>query len=384
MAIVSQTLPTSDSISTQATQAAVEDAPPQRLELHIPWVTFIMVFAAALAAYAIYMLWPLLLLVFLALFLAVTLHAFVDWLDGRGMQHWASLLLVIGGLITVLGVSMALIFPALLDQATTFSHNLPKLHEEALNQLPVSSSIRHNIEHMLDSANWSEANTWFEHFWSAGGIALSGLSEVMLLLVIALYLLIDGSKTYEWFLAFFSPLKRAKLRLTADEISQVIFGYVFGQVITSALVTIYAFVVLSVLHVPGALLLSILAGLLDILPILGIIFATAPAFLLALSVSPKTALIVVGLYLLFHALEIYYIVPKVYGKHLRVSTLTVLLGLLAGTLLAGIPGALAALPVIASYAAIERIWLKPFLRDGVSEKHELQKDQEFGEKPESS
>ena len=384
MAIVSQTLPTSDSISTQATQAAVEDAPPQRLELHIPWVTFIKMFAAVLAAYALYMLWPLLLLVFLALFLAVTLHAFVDWLDGRGMQHWASLLLVIGGLITVLGVSMALIFPALLDQATTFSHNLPKLHEEALNQLPVSSSIRHNIEHMLDSANWSEANTWFEHFWSAGGIALSGLSEVMLLLVIALYLLIDGSKTYEWFLAFFSPLKRAKLRLTADEISQVIFGYVFGQVITSALVTIYAFVVLSVLHVPGALLLSILAGLLDILPILGIIFATAPAFLLALSVSPKTALIVVGLYLLFHALEIYYIVPKVYGKHLRVSTLTVLLGLLAGTLLAGIPGALAALPVIASYAAIERIWLKPFLRDGVSEKHELQKDQEFGEKPESS
>lgn len=380
MAIVSQTLPTSDSISTQATQAAVEDAPPQRLELHIPWVTFIKMFAAVLAAYALYMLWPLLLLVFLALFLAVTLHAFVDWLDGRGMQHWASLLLVIGGLITVLGVSMALIFPALLDQATTFSHNLPKLHEEALNQLPVSSSIRHNIEHMLDSANWSEANTWFEHFWCAGGIALSGLSEIVLLLVIALYLLIDGSKTYEWFLAFFSPLKRAKLRLTAEEISQVIFGYVFGQVITSALVTIYAFVVLSVLHVPGALLLSILAGLLDILPILGIIFATAPAFLLALSVSPKTALIVVGLYLLFHALEIYYIVPKVYGKHLRVSTLTVLLGLLAGTLLAGIPGALAALPVIASYAAIERIWLKPFLRDGVSEKHELQKDQEFGEK----
>lgn len=86
------------------------------------------------------------------------------------------------------------------------------------------------------------------------------------------------------------------------------------------------------------------------------------------------------LYLLFHLIEIYYVVPKVYGKHLRVSTLTVLLGLLAGALLAGIPGALAALPVIASYAAIERIWLKPFLRDGVSEKHELQKDQSFGEK----
>jgi len=60
--------------------------------------------------------------------------------------------------------------------------------------------------------------------------------------------------------------------------------------------------------------------------------------------------------------------------------LTVLLGLLVGMLLAGIPGSLAALPVIASYAAIERIWLKPFLRDGVSEMHELQQDEAFGEK----
>jgi predicted PurR-regulated permease PerM len=193
-------------------------------------------------------------------------------------------------------------------------------------------------------------------------------------------LLIDGGETYEWVLAFFSPLKRAKLRLTADEISQVIFGYISGQVITSLLVTVYTFIVLSVLHVPAALMLAIIAGFLDILPILGFFIATAPAFLLALSVSLKTALIVFGMYLLFHAVENYYIVPKVYGKHLRVSTLTVLIGLLAGTLLAGIPGALAALPVIASYAGIERIWLKPFLREGVTEKHELQQDQAFGDK----
>jgi predicted PurR-regulated permease PerM len=160
----------------------------------------------------------------------------------------------------------------------------------------------------------------------------------------------------------------------------MIFGYVSGQVITSVLVMIFTFTVLSLLHVPGALTLAILAGVLDILPILGFIISTVPAFLLALSVSPKTAVIVLTLYLLFHLLENYLIVPKVYGKNLRLSTLTVLLGLLAGVLLAGIPGALAALPVIASYAAVERIWLKPFLRDGVSEKHELQKDEAFGEK----
>ena len=360
------------------------DFPPvtpqtRRLEIHIPLFTFLKVFAALVCAYALYVLWPLLLLVFLALFLAVTLHSFVDWLCAKGMKRWVSLWVVVGGLWIVLGVGTALLVPALIDQATDFSHNFPQLRANVLNQFPAGGGIRQNIEHLLDSPNWSAADPWLGHCMSAGGIALNGLSEIALVLVIALYLLIDGGKTYEWLLAFFSPLHRRKLRITSQEISKVIFGYVSGQVITSMLVMIYAYIVLSLLHVPGALSLAILAGLLDILPIIGFIISTVPAFLLGLSVSPKTAVIVLILYLLFHVFENYFIVPKVYGKNLRLSTLTVLLGLLVGMLLAGIPGTLAALPVIASYAAIERIWLKPFLRDGVSEKHELQKDEAFGE-----
>jgi predicted PurR-regulated permease PerM len=379
-------MPTSDSNQvtaakqdSPATRTSVEAAPPHRLEIHVPFITFVRIFAALLSAYAVYVLWPLLLLVFLALFLAVTLHSFVDWLDSKRIKHWVSLLVVIGGLLVLLGVGLALVLPALIDQAAAFSKNLPKLREDALNLLP-AGVVRQGIEHMLESANSPEASTWFGHFLSAGGMALGGISQIVLLLVIALYLLIDGSKIYDWLLAFFSPLHRRKIHITANEISKVIFGYVSGQVITSALVTIYVFAVLSLLHVPAALLLSILAGVFDILPILGFVISTLPAFLLALSVSPQTAFIVLGLYVLFHMLEIYLIVPWVYGKSLRLSTLTVLLGLLAGTLLAGIPGALAALPVIASYAAIERIWLAPFLRDGVSEKHELQKDEVFGDK----
>lgn len=365
---------------TSVNQPANVVTPPQRLELHIPLVTFIKVFAALLSAYAIYVLWPLLLMVFLALFLAVTLHSFVEWLDSKKFKHWVSLLVVIGSLLLLLGVGLALVLPALIDQAAAFSKNLPKLRDDALNLLPVGGSVRQGIEHMLESANSSEASTWLGHFLSAGGMALGGISQILLLLVIALYLLIDGSKTYDWLLAFFSPLNRRKIHTTANEISKVIFGYVSGQVITSALVAIYVFAVLSLLHVPGALMLSILAGVFDIVPVLGFVISTLPAFLLALSLSPQTAFIVLSLYVLFHMFEIYLIVPWVYGKSLRLSTLTVLLGLLAGTLLAGIPGALAALPIIASYAAIERIWLAPFLRDGVSEKHELQKDEVFGDK----
>ncbi|MEI7910443.1 MAG: AI-2E family transporter [Verrucomicrobiota bacterium] len=353
---------------------------PQWIEIHIPLFTIIKVLVALLCAFAVHVLWPLLLLVFLALFLAVTLHAFVGWLESKRIKHWISLLAVVGSLVTVLCVGLALLVPALINQATAFSRNFPQLREATLNQIPAGWGVHNSLAHLLDTANWSAADPWLSHCVSAGGVAINGLADIALVLVIALYLLIDGGKTYEWLLAFFSPLHRRKLRITGQEISKVIFGYVAGQVVTSVLVMIFTYIVLSVLQVPGALILSILAGILDILPILGFIISTVPAFLLALSVSPKTAALVLSLYLVFHMIENYLIVPKVYGKSLRLSTLTVLLGLLAGVLLAGIPGSLAALPLIASYAAIERIWLKPFLRDGVSEKHELQKDEVFGEK----
>lgn len=373
-------MPTDATPPEATTTPPTEVTAPQRLEIHIPWITLVRIFVALLAAYATYVLWPLLLLIFLALFLAVTLHAFVDQLDSKGMKHGLSQLIVIGGLVALLGIGLTLIVPPLIDQTAAFSQNFPKLREETLRYFPLTGTLRQSIEHILESPDWMGTDTWLGHLFSAGTLALGGLTEIILLFVIALYLLIDGRNLYDWLLAFFSPFTRRKLHATSEEISKVIFGYVSGQVITSLLVMIYTFVVLSLLHVPAALMLAILAGVLDVLPILGFIISTVPAFLLALSVSPKTGILVLGLYLIFHAFENYFIVPKVYGKSLRLSTLTVLLGLLAGAMLAGIPGALAALPVIASYAAIERIWLKPFLRDGVSEKHELQKDQEFGEK----
>jgi predicted PurR-regulated permease PerM len=198
--------------------------------------------------------------------------------------------------------------------------------------------------------------------------------------MIALYLVIDGGRTYRWILAFFPPLTRRKIHHTSEEVSKVIFNYIVGQAITSALVMVFTFSVLSLLHAPGALMRAIIAAFFDVLPMLGFFLLTAPEFLMALSASLKTALIVLALYVLYGALESNFIVPKVYGKSLRLSTLSVLLGLLVGTLLAGLPGALAALPLVASYSVIERIWLKHYLGEGDSEKHELQKEKKFGEK----
>jgi len=91
--------------------------------------------------------------------------------------------------------------------------------------------------------------------------------------------------------------------------------------------------------------------------------------LVALTISPGTAVAVVGLYVLCHVIENYTIAPKVYGQRLKLSGVAVLLGLAIGAALGGIIGALLALPVVAAYPIIERIWLRESLGKSVLAEH---------------
>ncbi|HXT99926.1 MAG TPA: AI-2E family transporter, partial [Polyangia bacterium] len=128
-------------------------------------------------------------------------------------------------------------------------------------------------------------------------------------------------------------------------------------------------IVLSVLGVPAVVPLAILAGLCDVIPVVGVILATVPAVLLALTVSPAIAGIVLACYVGYHVLESYFIVPRIYGQSLRLSTLAVLLALLAGTTLQGLIGAVLVLPLVAAYPIIERIWLASYLAPEVVKDH---------------
>ena len=85
--------------------------------------------------------------------------------------------------------------------------------------------------------------------------------------------------------------------------------------------------------------------------------------------STSTALIVLMAYVAYHAFENYFLVPLVYGKRLRLSSLAVLVSLLVGGLLYGIMGAIAILPIIASYPIIEKYWLEDYLGRTVVDDH---------------
>jgi predicted PurR-regulated permease PerM len=202
-----------------------------------------------------------------------------------------------------------------------------------------------------------------------GQMALSGVSTTLVVLIVALYFLLDGRRLYAWLLAYVPRRHREKMARTVPEVSEVVFGYVRGQLLTSLLFAMFCASTLGLLNVPAFLPLAVIAGICDVLPVVGIVIATAPAVLMALTVSPTVAAAVACLYVGYHLLEAYVIVPRVYGKSLRISTLGVLLALIIGGSLQGIIGAVIVLPLVAAYPIIERIWLREYLAPEVIQDH---------------
>jgi predicted PurR-regulated permease PerM len=341
----------------------------KKIEILVPAKTLFKIFLAILLIACVMKLAPLLMLLFLSLLIAVTLSPILNWIDKRGAPRWVGVLIIVLGLLGLVGIFFGVILPNIVSQVSAFVADWPRMRQELVSQIPENSMFHPYASKVLHGQGLPGQSSMLDHFLTAGQAVAGGVFTLLVVLILSVYLVVDGPRTFQWMLAFFEVKKRKKLRDTANEVSQVIFAYVAGQLITSGLVVVFSLLVLKLTHVPAALTLAVMAGIFDILPVLGFFLSAIPAILLALTVSPTTAMIVFGFYVFYHALENYFIVPKIYGDRLRVSTLTVLLSLLAADLLGGILGAIAVLPIVASYPIIERIWLGPYLNDSTIEKH---------------
>ena len=273
-------------------------------------------------------------------------------------------------LVLAIVAFVGLILPPLAEQVAHLVQNFDGFRDRVLVRLPPHYPILKTIVAQIFALPASPEVAVHLHrplVW--GRVAVSGLATTFFVLVLTLYLLLDGKQVYAWLLAYVPRRSREKMATTVQEMSTVVYAYVRGQIVTSVIFTVFTGVVLSLFHVPAALPLAILAGICDVIPVVGIIIATAPAVLLALAVSPLAAACVLGLYVVYHVFESYFVVPRVYGNQLRLSTLAVLLALLIGGTLQGIMGAVLVLPLVAAYPIVERIWLSKYLRPEVLRDH---------------
>ena len=184
-----------------------------------------------------------------------------------------------------------------------------------------------------------------------------GIVDAILVVVLSIYLEIDGHRIVRW-LRTKSPLKiRPRVSFVLTTFERVVGGYIRGQILLSALIGVLVGIGMAVLHVPYAVLLGLLAFLLEFIPIIGVFISGAACVLLALTQSFVLALFVLAVFVGIHVIEGDVVGPRLVGRAVGLHPAVSIFALLAGAELFGLWGALFASPVAGVIqAVIVEIW----------------------------
>jgi predicted PurR-regulated permease PerM len=335
--------------------------PVTRTQIELPVATILKVLVTIAVLLVLGQIWQILLLVFIGLFVAMVLARPVSWLQARGLPRGFAIALVLGVVIGVVVVVLWYVTPGLVTELREFWIRLPEYVETAL---------------ALTASRWpdfyEQAVAWAEEQQSglnAGGFdvrgvlsqgldLITGVFNILLTLIIAVYILADEGRSLEGIYQWMPRRHALKLRRTFPAVTNVVNAYVVGQAINSTLFALFSLILLSTLNVPSAAVLALIAAIGDAIPQIGVTLATIPAVLLALTQSLETALIVLAAYFIYQQIENYVTSPRVFSRTLQLSPLVTLLAVLIGGKLLGIVGVLFALPVAAAIPTVAAIWLE--------------------------
>lgn len=298
--------------------------------------------------------------ILLALILTAAIGPFVRWLRGRGWGDAAAaaaslllLLLLLGGLVT--GIVFA-VMGRMTDLISSAEEGFAKLYDFVRNgPIPVDDAqiqqVREAAADLLTSG-------------TAGAVAISGLSTAgnvlagtLLTLVILFFFLKDGEKIWAFTLRPFTGRLLVKAHRVGLTSMAVLGGYIRGTAIVALADSVCIGLALFFLGVPLALPLAAIVFAGAFIPLLGAILAGALAAVVALVTNgPVVALIVVLVVIVVNQVEGNLLQPVVMGRALRVHALVILLALAAGSVLAGIIGAVLSVPAAAVGWATIKAW----------------------------
>lgn len=330
-----------------AEPTVVERMPTRTVRYELSVRGIVSIVLAVAIVWLLSRIWQIVLMLAIALVLAGSLSPVVDWLEHHRIPRPLALTLILLAMVlSILGLAL-LVAPALAAQAGAFLASAPAMQTriaDMLQGVPALSSEAAAVRFTTPDALLAPVTSHALDFVRAAAqIVGLGLATA----VLAFYILADRERVQGF---AFSLLPRRYHLRTAHvllDMETVVGGYVRGQAITSLLIGAFVFVLLLIVGTPNALALAVFAAFTDLIPFIGGVLALLPAVLATLPFGPAPALIVFVAIVLYQQVESHLIVPRIYGKALRLSAVAVMLALLVGGALLGIVGALLALPIAA-------------------------------------
>jgi predicted PurR-regulated permease PerM len=305
----------------------------------------------------------------LAIILAYVLSPFINLLNLR--LKIPRILAIIISYLMLIGIMIAIpivIIPILGTQINVLSLDFQRL----LTQIEslIGNSIRIlgqeiDIPALIERASIALQNLLEPIVGQTLGMlveVISSIAWLIFILVISFYLIKDSARLKGWIEDHIPPAYQMDYTLLRDEIKEIWSAFFRGQLVLGLVVGSMITVVGFILGLPFALAMGVLAGFLEFLPSLGhgiwLTIASILAFFIGSTWLPipnwAFMLIVIGLHLIFEQFDLNYLIPRIIGRRVHLPPLVVILGIVAGAVLAGVLGILLAAPTIASARVLGR------------------------------
>jgi len=257
-----------------------------------------------------------------------------------------AILVIYGTVLALIAAVVAAVLPPLIEQGQQLWTDLPKTIDLLQHQLiawgvlPKTVTLREFLQQAPASGGADAVTTILLALWGFAG----GLFGLVSILLLTFYMLVESQGIFEVFVRLFAPGERERVRDLSARVSIKVSAWLGGQALLGLIIGITSAIGLAVLGVPYYYVLAVICGIGEMIPMVGPLISAVPAVAVALTVSPSLALAVAVFFMVQQGLENNFLVPKVLGKQVGLSAVSVIIALAIGTELLGIVGALLAVP----------------------------------------
>jgi predicted PurR-regulated permease PerM len=320
------------------------------------WATLVLVFIA-LSFWILYRFNQVVFILFIAIVMGTVIRPVVTWLYRRGLPRIAGVILVYLMLLALLIGFALLLFPLIVQQSTTIAAALPGYYQslrEWMANFPNLLIVRLSefLPATLPSLQPIQQTT--QQILTSAGQALGYVSLVaeaifiaIVVLILAFHWTLDGPRIIQSLLPLVSKDQRESISELISSMETKIGSYLAGQSVLCLIIGIMALVAYLLIGLPNALVLALLAGVFEAVPMIGPLMGAIPAGVIALSIGPSKLIWVIVATIIIQQLENSLLVPRVMRKAVGINPFVSLLSLFAFSSLFGIAGALMAIPIAA-------------------------------------
>ena len=301
--------------------------------------------------------------VLIALFLAMALNPAVEVLARRGMKRGPAVGLVfVGAILVIVGIA-ALFVPTLVKEVNDLADAVPGYIDDLTRGRGKLGFLERDyqiVERAREAIKKSGVGGVLGLSNTALSLTKSILNAVIAVVTIAfltLFMLLEGPVWVERIYSLISEESQPRWRKVGGDIYRTVGGYVTGNLAISLIAGVVSTAVLLGLGVPYAVALGLVVAILDLIPLAGATIAAIIVSAVGFLHSTTAGIVLVIFFVLYQQLENHVLQPLVYGRTVQLSPLIVLIAVLMGAELAGVIGALGAIPVAGAIQVVIVDWL---------------------------